>query len=240
MEPTYNRQQEWNQAARLLPALIVIGVGVLFLLNNLHIVLLHNWLDYWPVILIAIGLVKLVDSTDQGGRMIGAVLIGLGGVFLARSLGYLEIRTRDLWPLFLIGAGLLMLWNRIAWPSPWPGGRRPAATANTINENAIFGGGKRHVTTSDFQGGFINAMFGGVELNLRKAGMAGDSATIDINTFSGGVEIKVPETWSVVLQGTAIFGGYSDSTVQPSANTPGVKRLIIRGTAFFGGVDIKN
>lgn len=241
MEPVYNRHtQEWSQAGRLLPALIVIGAGVLFLLNNLQIVIIHNWVDYWPVILVAIGLVKLVDSNDQPGRIGGGILMGLGGILLARNLGYLDVRLRDLWPIALIAAGLLMLWNRMPWhgAAQWP--RRFEATANTVNENAIFGGAKRHVTTPDFQGGQITAMFGGVELNLRKAGMSGDSATLEINTLCGGAEIKVPENWVVVMQGTAIFGGYSDDTVHPRMDAPGIKTLFIRGAAFFGGVEVKN
>jgi len=38
----------------------------------------------------------------------------------------------------------------------------------------------------------------------------------------------------------AIFGGFSNKTVQPSVDAPGVKRLYIKGSAVFGGVEVKN
>ena len=49
-----------------------------------------EWTRYWPVILIAIGLVKLVDSTSPGGQVAGVILVGLGAIFLGQTLGYLN------------------------------------------------------------------------------------------------------------------------------------------------------
>jgi predicted membrane protein len=240
MEPTYNRNPEWHTTRAIIPAIIVIGIGVLFLLNNLNIIYIRNWIDYWPVILIAIGLEKVVDSNFIGRRMGGGVLMFAGGLFLARNLGYLQVQIRDLWPLVLIFLGLFMLWSRTRWT---PGSiRRPAAplSEHTFNDNAIFGGVKRNVTTSDFQGGHVNAVFGGADLNLRRASMVGDSAVLEIDAVCGGVELKVPDNWSVILQGTGVFGGYSDETIQPPPGTPGVKKLYVRGSAVFGGVVVKN
>src|SRR5579863_9141770 len=95
-----NRTRRWNSNISLIPALIVIGIGVLFLLGNLHIVYLHDWWEYWPVVVIAVGLVKLVDSDFTGGRVSGAIIIFVGGLFLADNLGYLKVNVWDLWPLF--------------------------------------------------------------------------------------------------------------------------------------------
>jgi hypothetical protein len=240
MEPAYNRNEEWHQTARLIPAVIVIGIGVLFLLNNLHIIWIRNWMDYWPVILIAIGLEKLVDSSFSGGRVTGGILMGAGGLFLARNLGYLDLRMRDLWPLVLIGVGLLMLWNRTPWAGPVAVRTRLSTAANSLNDTVVFSGIKRNITTTDFQGGHITAIFGGADLNLRRASMVGDSAVLEVDAVFGGAEVKIPETWSVVMQGSGIFGGFTDETVQPRHDTPGLKKLYIRGSAVFGGVAVKN
>jgi predicted membrane protein len=83
-------------------------------------------------------------------------------------------------------------------------------------------------------------MFGGVEVDLRRAGMRGDSAVIDVSAMFGGVEFKIPQNWAVVPSVAAIFGGFSNKSVQPSADAPGVKRLYIKGSAVFGGVEVKN
>ena len=75
----------------MIPGLVLVAIGALFLLDNLHIVHVSTWFAYWPVILIAIGLVKLVDSTHTGGHIAGGVLMAVGGLFLADNLGYLRI-----------------------------------------------------------------------------------------------------------------------------------------------------
>ena len=46
--------------------------------------------------------------------------------------------------------------------------------------------------------------------------------------------------WIVVVQGASIFGGFSDESVHPSPDMPGVKRLFLKGAAVFGGVAVKN
>lgn len=235
----YRREPRWNANLTLIPAVIVIGIGVLFLLGNLGIVIVHDWFDYWPVILIAVGLVKLVDSDFVSGRALGAILMAVGGLFLADNLGYLHARMEDLWPLLLIGAGLLMLANRIWWSDSWFGSGAAASASRAVNLVAIFGGSKRNVVTQDFQGGSIVAMFGGVALDLRKAGMSGEAAVIDIVSIFGGADIKIPEHWSANVQGVGIFGGFGDNTAQPTP-APGVKRLVVRGVALFGGVGVKN
>lgn len=232
----------------LIPGLILVGIGALFFLNNLHIIYIREWLAYWPVILIAAGVVKLVDSTFSGGRIAGGVLFGLGVVFLAQSLGFLEIRMHDLWPLVLIGLGILLLFQRAeGWHAKLQ--YQPIgvdfktdipADGNTVKIDAIFSGGKRVITTQDFQGGEIVTIFGGIELDLRQAGMVADSAVLEVNAIFGGVEVRIPQTWSAVVQGVGIFGGFGDNTLQPNPDAPGVKRLIVKGGAVFGGVEVKN
>jgi predicted membrane protein len=233
----------------LIPGLILVGIGALFFLNNLHIIYIREWLAYWPVILIAIGIVKLVDSTFTGGRVAGGVLFGLGALFLAQSLGFLQIQMHDMWPLILIGLGVLMLFQRAErWHArtvadqPLNRGFKNDTpnNANMVKIDAIFSGGKRRMATQDFQGGEIVTIFGGIELDLRQAGMVADSAVLEVNAIFGGVEVQIPQNWSAVVQGVGIFGGFGDNTLQPNLDAPGVKRLIVKGGAVFGGVEVKN
>jgi hypothetical protein len=116
MEPYHNQQQApgpfWPKIpGAMIPGLILVAVGALFLLDNLHIVHVSAWFAYWPVLVIAVGLVKLVDSTHPGGRIAGGVMMTVGALFLADNLGYLRID--QMWPLILIAIGVFMLWNRM-------------------------------------------------------------------------------------------------------------------------------
>jgi predicted membrane protein len=237
MQTPDERAHGFRSNPGIIPALAVIGVGVLFLLNNLNVFYLRDIWRFWPVALLAVGLAKLVDSQSDSDRTGGIVLTIVGAIFLAKNLGFLYLTWNDVWPLILIGAGVLMLWNRLYTPSPRVSSGSPEGV---INAHAVFGGVQRKVTSDDFRGGHATAMFGGVELNLRKAGMRAESATLDISAVFGGVELKVPANWIVVVEGSGIFGGFSDQSAQPAPDMPGVKRLFVRGSAVFGGVDIKN
>ena len=234
------RSSPWSSSHGLIPAMVIIGIGVLFLLSNLHVLYMDQWYRYWPVLLIAAGMAKMLDANLHRGRVMGGVLIAVGGLFLADNLNVIRLSWDDFWPLVLIGVGVLMLVNRLTGPRLW---MRPTPTGfqdGVFNANAIFSGFKRKVTESDFRGANLTAIFGGGELNLRNAAMAGDSAVIHVSAIFGGVEIKVPQNWIVVSQGTGIFGGFADETTQPPANMPGVKKLYIKGEAVFGGVNVKN
>jgi hypothetical protein len=225
--------------AGLVPGVILVAIGALFFLNNLHIVYVRDFLRFWPGILIAIGVVKLVDSTEMGGKVGGGVLLGVGAILMAQTLGYLDgLSLRDMWPLILIAVGVVMLFQRgLAWRIPY---QDRTLNVGTLDEAAVFGGGKRNIVSENFRGGKLSAVFGGFELDLRKANMVGDSAVLHVDAVFGGVEIKIPETWSAVLRGTAVFGGYSDESRQPREDSPGYKRLFLEGSAVFGGVVVKN
>ena len=106
---------------------------------------------------------------------------------------------------------------------------------------AVFSGVKRKVDSQDFKGGDVVAVFGGVNIDLRNAAIAGERAVIDLNLLFGGVDIRVPENWNVVMKGVAIFGAFEDKTTHPKAD-PNVKipELVITGAAMFAGVNAKN
>jgi hypothetical protein len=193
---------------------------------------------YWPAILIAVGIVKLVDSSDNSGRAGGGLLVGLGAVFLAQSLGFLNIHFWDLWPLILIAIGLGMLFEgNLALHV----GIKGRTSTGGKKESAVFSGGKRVINDQNFRGAKYDAVFGGFEIDLRRANMMEEEAVLELNAVFGGIEVRVPESWSVDIKGAGVFGAFQDSTTQPDPRIfPSPKRLIVKGGAVFGGVELKN
>jgi hypothetical protein len=236
------RRDEVGSAERMIPAIVLIAIGAIFLLNNLHIIYAHDIFRFWPVILIAVGMVKLVDSSENSGRASGGVLIGLGAFFLAQNLGLIDIAFWDLWPLLLIGVGLMLLFERAG--SPFHFGIKVSGGNSGMRGNkeaAVFSGGKRVISDQNFTGAKFDAVFGGFEVDLRKSNIEGDSATLDLNAVFGGIEVKIPESWNVVMKGAGVFGGYVDNTLHPDPRIyPNPKQLFVKGGAVFGGVEIKN
>lgn len=222
----------------LIGGAVVILVGIFFLLDNLGIIPFVHLFRFWPMILVLIGIGSLFSRQD---RVKGTVLIIIGVLFGLDSLGVAHLHWSALWPLAIIGAGVAVMWTTLE-------ARRIGVTAGdprtTLNEFAVFGGIERRMTTTDFQGGMVTAIFGGIELDLRQATITQDVVEVTVNAICGGCELRVPETWEVVANGQGIFGGYVDSTKanhlpEVLAGTPR-KALILRGVAIFGGVEIKN
>jgi Domain of unknown function (DUF5668)/Cell wall-active antibiotics response 4TMS YvqF len=233
------RRHEAGAAEHVIPAIILITIGAIFLLNNLHLLYVRDIFRYWPAAVIALGIAKLVDAGETAGRIAGGVLIGTGAIFLADTLGYLDVPLGDLWwPVLLIALGLLMLLERGRGVHL---GIRMRGSGGAMKESAVFSGGKRVIADPNFQGAKYDAVFGGYELDFRRAEIAGDTAVLELNAVFGGIEARVPESWSVMMKGAGVFGGFVDSTNQPDPRLyPSPKRLIVKGGAVFGGVEVKN
>jgi predicted membrane protein len=233
-----NRDRSAHTSAALIPGLIVAGIGVVFLLHNLNIVRIYNVWRFWPLILIAIGFTKLVDSPHSNEKAGGSIMVLVGGVFLAANLGLFSRSVWQFWPVVLIGIGLMMLFNRTGRVA----GIRipPGKNFSKADAVAIFGGFKRQVATDDYRGANYVAVFGGGEIDLRRAQIRGDEAHVEVTAVFGGFEVRVPDNWIVANEVTGIFGGTADETRQPLPEAPGVKRHNVTGTAVFGGISIKN
>jgi len=217
---------------------VLCGVGLIILLDHMGIVNAGRLWNFWPLIIVVAGVVNVVQA---GRRPWGAFLIFLGIILQLDQLGIAHFHWGDLWPIALIGAGLMMIWGTI---EARKAGLPPDAdTRNALNELAVFGSVERSLNTKQFRGGRIMAVFGGVELDLRQADMETDEIVLVINALFGGVEVRVPETWAVSSHGTGIFGGYVDGTRFTGVEDltkPKAKVLLLQGMAVFGGVEIKN
>lgn len=218
----------------LMFGLMIILVGVVFTLDNLNVAHAEDYLRYWPAGLVAIGLAKLWQVRHGHGSPIGGVMFTLvGSWMLLNTLGYLDVGFFDFWPLLLVFVGSVIVWQGIRGRQ-----QRAAAGANdSINAVAILSGVNRGSNSTSFKGGELTAFMGGCEVDLRHAAISGD-AVIDVFAMWGGIEIRVPESWTVIGKVTPILGGFEDHTRASQAAT--THRLTVRGMVIMGGVEIKN
>ncbi len=93
----------------VISGVVLIVVGLLFLASNIGTLPDVNFSRLWPLILLVIGAGKLISPSEDEGRWSGLVLIFISGIFLAHN--YDVLRLRDSWPLFIVGAGLSVLFN---------------------------------------------------------------------------------------------------------------------------------
>jgi hypothetical protein len=77
-----------------------------------------------------------------------------------------------------------------------------------------------------------------VVLDLSGTHMEGDTATVDVLSVMGGIEIFVPRDWNVTTKVMSFMGACVDKRRPPTM--PATKTLIVRGATFLGGIEIKD
>jgi predicted membrane protein len=228
-----NPQSARPIAPQLVMGVLIVVVGLLFTLENLGFVDNEEYFRYWPVGLIAVGLLQLWQG--RGCRLVSGSIFTFAGVWLLlQGMGIVTVSVWNLWPILLVFAGASMVWRGM---SARGGERAIGDTHSTVSAMAILSGVNRGNSSKTFSGGDITAVLGGCQIDLRQATIEGE-AVIDVFAMWGGIEIKVPENWSVSGRVTPFLGGYEDKTrpVRDGTN----QRLLVRGLVVMGGVEIKN
>jgi predicted membrane protein len=218
----------------LFVGLFIITVGVLVTLDNLGLADTERFFRYWPVALILVGLQKLAHSREGMGGAFGGFVITVAGVWLLlEEVALVRVSFWDLWPMLLVFFGGYLVWQGATGRQQ----RKSAHSTDTVSAIAVLGGVARGNNSRHFQGGTLTAVMGGCELDLRHAAINGD-ATIDLFALWGGIEIRVPEDWTVIARVTPLLGGFDDKTRPPQGLA--THRLTLRGTAIMGGIEVKN
>jgi hypothetical protein len=87
------------------------------------------WGLYWPLLLIGFGLPPLIAPKDSGEQSWGLFLTGLGVFFQAQRLELVSLRISQVWPVLLIGAGLLLVVQAIRQARSKPAGDEGGGSA---------------------------------------------------------------------------------------------------------------
>ena len=220
-----------RSGASVLTGLFIMALGVLFLLGNLGILHTGSIVRLWPLILILIGVQKLLQPDDRHGRGGAYVWIGIGTWFLITSI--FHVHFWNIWPVILIVIGGRMLWRSLR-PHRSSLGADPSTS---LRGTAVMGGIERTLTTPAFSGGDVTVLMGGCKADLTQCRIANGEAVLDIFAVWGGVELRVPEDWTVVSHVVPIMGGV-DVRTRPTAESS--QRLLITGLVLMGGVEVKN
>jgi predicted membrane protein len=219
---------------QLLVGLLIIVAGVLLTLDNLRIIDAAYYLRFWPAGLIAVGMLKIWHAREGlGGSLGGFLFMAVGTWLLLEQTALIRISFWDMWPALLVLFGGFLVWQGMSGPR-----RRASADTNAlVTAVAVLGGVARGNNSAAFRGGDLTAVMGGCELDLRQAAIDGE-AVIDVFALWGGIEIRVPEDWTVVSRVTPLLGGVDDKTRPPQG--AGRHRLVLRGFVIMAGVEVKH
>ncbi|MFO7525589.1 MAG: LiaF-related protein [Ignavibacteriaceae bacterium] len=216
---------------------VLILLGSLFLLNSLDIFnfAFSRVFISWPFFFFVIGIYILLQSEK---KVLGGILAGLGGLFLIPKIfPGVHINFSIVFPLLLIAIGLYIILHK----RKTIGFIRGEIKEDMVDDISIFGGGDKIITSKNFKGGNITAIFGGSEINMTQCQLAEGLNSIDVFAFFGGTTIIVPKNWNVVVSVTSILGGFSNKGIKdPTIEIDTSRSLVIKGLVVFGGGEVKN
>lgn len=226
-------------SGRLIIGLVLVALGVLWTLDNLGLTDAAAIVRWWPVVLLAVGLMKLTGFGMDKQTGLGAFLTAAGGLLLLGEMDVVHVDFGIIWPLFFIFLGIQITMRAMRGVE---GNRAAGGTVDSddyVRSFAIMGGVERRNESLAFRGGELTAVMGGVQLDLSGARAAGGRAVVDVFTIWGGIEIRVPEDWRVELEATPVMAGV-ESTARLAPGVEPAGTLVVRGFAMMGGVEIKN
>jgi hypothetical protein len=221
MEDTLNRQTHFG-GAKLIIGIFFVVHGILLAADNFGLLRAWDYLRFWPLVILLVGLYKI---WEPGRQVVGAILVLIGAALLAHNAGWLALSLFDLWPLVLIVGGIAVIGRAFGFEMPSGGSR---------NIVAIFAAHK--LAPQEFSGAHISAVMGGCELDLTEANLTENPAIVDIFTMWGGVEIFVPDSFEIVGELVPFMAGFEIKVAPKGVPT---RRLIVRGTAIMAGVEVK-
>ncbi|RMF67076.1 MAG: hypothetical protein D6743_05465 [Calditrichaeota bacterium] len=117
----------------VVPGILLIGIGVLFLLNQLDVIYLR-WRHIYPLLFLGLGgwfFMKVFARKERGAAFVGTMFLVLGLFFALRNYRVLGFDDyfydfESFWPIFLIACGLgfvvLFLFRPEDWGVLIPGG----------------------------------------------------------------------------------------------------------------------
>jgi predicted membrane protein len=221
-------------------------IGVILVLAGLFLLMRNtgffpSFIDHvifsWPMLLVTIGLVMTLGASEKTA---GVIIMAVGGFFLIPTIFRETFHAYNMfWPsIFIIIGVIFIVTKRRSWH---PGVSKGTIGNDFIDYVNIFSGGERQVTTDNFKGGKITAIFGGTELDLTKAQLAPGKSELEVTCIFGGASFIVPDDWFVTIEITPVLGGFSDSRkLSPGRTVDPSKQLVIRGVVVFGGGEIKS
>ena len=217
--------------------LILIIIGVILGGNALDIFNINLFFDgWWTLFIIVPTFIGLVTEKDKTGNIIG-LIIGLFLLLACRGLFDFKLIWKLIFPLIFVIIGLSLIFkNNI--------NKEVSEKIKKLNENlssndgytATFSGQNLNFDGEEFKGSNLNAMFGGIKLDLRKA-IINEDIVINASSIFGGIDIYIPDNCKVKIKSNSIFGGVSNNkkcNVDDNSYT-----IYINASCMFGGVEIK-
>ena len=217
-----------KKISTVIVGIVFIVVGIIVGLNSFGITNINIFFDGWWTLFIIIPAINgLVTDEEKTGSIIW-LIIGIALLLGCQDLISFDILWKLTLPVILVFIGLSIMFNN--------NGKKSSKSTDDNEYCACFSGQTIKFDGKDFKNAEVNAIFGGITIDLTNAKVK-DGAVIDATAVFGGVTILIPEDLKVEIKSTSVFGGVSDKTKNKEKKDK--VTLHVNGCSIFGGVDIK-
>ncbi len=239
-----------NQAEKIIFALLLMGIGVIFLLNSFHVIELGEGITFgsvlWPFLVACIGV--MACRSELNPVSIGIFLFGV--YMLLFNLGIIPAQYKLTWSmawpvaLILIGITILLhflLPNRKKKDGGFFEVDKSDPVFNCTDEDgfiridsAFSSKEKRVGAGARFTGAKVDSSFGSLILDLSEAEIVNGS-TIDADVSFGSLTVRLPASVSARAMCKSAFGGYDCPPGNPNAEIV----VQIKGDVSFGKIEVE-
>lgn len=223
-----------KKTSNILWGLVLVALGVIFALNALDIADFNIFFDgWWTLLIIVPCTVGLFTEREKTGNIIG-IVIGVLLLLWCRGIMDIEMAWKLFIPAIIIIVGLKLVFQGIFGNKTSEMLKKKKEEGKNLRSGfAAFSGCEMNYSGEIFEGAELNAIFGGVECDLRNAIIEKDEV-IKATAIFGGIDILVPDNVNVKVDSNSIFGSVDNKT---KAHTD-APTLYISAICLFGGIDI--
>lgn len=221
--------------------LAIIALGVIFGGNALGWFNINLFFDgWWTLFIIVPSVVSLITEKDKIASL-AFIAVGVLLLLAAQNVFSYEVAWKAILAVFLIMIGLVIIVKslfRNKVEKEVEKKIKEMGDGKTMDSQmAVFSGSDRTYNDEVFSGSNLLAVFGGVDLDLRKAKFNKDTVIKAFCMF-GGITIKVPEDVQVKIKSGFIFGGISDD--RKGDTSKGEYTIYLDAAGGFGGVSVED
>ena len=212
--------------------IVFLGLGIIFLGNNLKFWSVNVFFDGWWTLFIIIP--SFIGIFKKGDRITSlcCLVIGILLLLACQDIISFSLIRKLILPIILIFIGIAILFRpKKVTDENYKEIERDSDSLDLV---AVFSGREERVI-DNFKGAKCISVFGGIDLDLREAKLKGDIVIEAVACF-GGIDILLPYDVNVVTSGVPFFGGI-ETKIQNKEKSKAT--VYIKYVSVFGGIDIK-
>lgn len=225
----------------LIWGLVLVVIGIVLVGNATGLFNVNIFFDgWWTLFIIVPCFIGLITDNEKTGSFIGLV-IGVLLLLACQDVVDFDLILKLIFPIIILVIGLSLIIKNVS-NTEFNDEIKKINQTNEVKEEyaATFAGQDIKIDKEEFKGTTINAVFGGVKLDLTDAVIKED-VVINASSIFGGIDIILPEGVVVKIKSNSMFGGVDNKYKNKEKKATSKKEITVyvNASCLFGGVDIK-